>query len=499
MTETVKKKNGFLIFSGVLLGISLIIGAMAVILASSPRTQGVRSLNLGNRYLSDMDYEAAIASYREVLEIDERNEEALRGLMQAAYSSDDMDLLREALDAYQDSGISDPDMDRMSDNLNELLRNAGLEEAASLIDKGKYEKALDLIEDLSDGSQEDIIALQVQLYEKCAENAWKERRFEDALEYFKKALELTDDESVRSHLINVAEGYVNDCINHQDYDKAGELIKWVQDTCGDNALKGYEERVADMESFDDSLQSKLEELNSAFENDDVKLIEDLMNSRDFKEFGKQVRTVFYSDSLKDSDKPEGTGTAIYIQSGNLYVYYGEFANGLRNGHGLYYYSSDNDHLTKLSLNWIDDVPQGSGTGEMYSTMITWNNGVKVKETDMIKNLEFTLKDGRYDGDVVEHSQVLGDEGYSYDWTIPYHDGVPERLMPGDYPAEICDYLGNPNAVLTVWTRLERNDGWGGTFTTTIWDEWRPGRYGVDGYTDRSEAAVPEEMDAVPLD
>lgn len=498
MTETVKKNNGFIIISGIALALSLILGIFSVIFATSPAAGCVNSINLGNRFLSDMDYESAIASYRAALEIDERNEDALKGLMQAAYSTNDLDLLNEALDAYERSGISDPYMDEMSEKMTELLVNAKLEEAAQLVDDGKYEEALKIIDELSDGSEADISALQVQLYEKCAENAWKERRFEDAVDYLKKALEITDDENIKKHLLNVVEGYVNDCINHQEYEKAYELVTWMQEIGGSSALSGYESRIADMESFDGSFQSQIEDLNAAFEINDVKLIEELMNREEFKDAGKNIRTVFYSNSLKGGDRPEGTGTAIYVDGGTLYVYYGDFSNGLRNGHGLYYYSSDNSHLTKYSLEWADDIPQGEGTCELYDTMTSWKNGVKVSEREQINELEFTLHNGYYDGVLYQHSTVFGNNGYSYELYCDYVDGIPEKIFPGEYPELIGEALGNPNAILASWTQITRYDDWGDSYTTTIWNEWSAYKDGVPGISSHPTYVSPKDITITPL-
>lgn len=61
-----------------LLAIIIVIGAVAL-----PRTSVKKNINLGEKYLSEMDYENAILAYRDAIRIDPKNEEAYIGLANA--------------------------------------------------------------------------------------------------------------------------------------------------------------------------------------------------------------------------------------------------------------------------------------------------------------------------------------------------------------------------------------------------------------------------------
>ena len=60
---------------------------------------------MGNRYLNEVNYEQAVAEFSKALEIDPRNEEDLKGILEAAARTDDQELFqatfRSLLEVYQ--------------------------------------------------------------------------------------------------------------------------------------------------------------------------------------------------------------------------------------------------------------------------------------------------------------------------------------------------------------------------------------------------------------
>lgn len=493
-----RKNNGLLYGSVVAVCVAVLVGIVAMVSARNSHSNMINNLNLGNRYLADMDYEQAIASYKAVLEIDPKNADALSGLMQAAFSANDLDTLQNAFEQYQNSGTTDPDLDKMAEQSRQLLVESSLSDAADLIAEGDYDKAMDIVNGLKDNPYVDMDTIRAQLNEKLAERAWKARKFDEATKYLENALSISDNENIKNHLLRVTEGYINDCISHQDYGRANELIEWIQSLYGDDVFSEYENTVADMAEFDDSFQSQIEELNTAFENDDIKLIEELMNSKEFKDEGQKIRTVFYSNSLKNGDKPEGSGTAVYNVDGTLYVYYGSFANGLRNGSGLYYHSTDKGHLDKYSLNWVDDLPQGPGIEDSYGTMTTKDHGVVIGTKETKDHWEFYLVDGIYDGTACEEGQILGGDGYSYELTFSLSNGYAERILPGNYPERINEVEANPNLVLASWGEVQRRDYWGDYYTSYVWWDWSGGKWQISGLQTHNQNAAVADYTINPL-
>lgn len=77
--ERRKNKKLYIIVAAIFLVVAL--ATVAVILCFSPQDELSHALSLGDRYLSDMDYESALREYARVLSIDPANEEALSGMM----------------------------------------------------------------------------------------------------------------------------------------------------------------------------------------------------------------------------------------------------------------------------------------------------------------------------------------------------------------------------------------------------------------------------------
>lgn len=86
----------------------------------------------GNQYLSELDYEQAIASYRQALDIDEKNREANLGLAEA-YDGNNMPLYAEAV--YSNMLEDDDTQADIYEKLSDLyIRQDKLDEARELID-----------------------------------------------------------------------------------------------------------------------------------------------------------------------------------------------------------------------------------------------------------------------------------------------------------------------------------------------------------------------------
>ncbi len=97
-------------------------------------------IEAGNQYLSELDYEQAIASYRQALDIDEKNKEANLGLAEA-YDANDMFPYAEAV--YTNMLKDDDQQADVYQKLAELyIRQEKLEEARELL-----EKAVEKVED----------------------------------------------------------------------------------------------------------------------------------------------------------------------------------------------------------------------------------------------------------------------------------------------------------------------------------------------------------------
>ena len=81
--EVVKKNKKWIIpaIIGVVLIATIIVAVIVVISATAPSHDLKKQLNLGNKYLADLDYENALLAYKEALSINPKSKEAATGLL----------------------------------------------------------------------------------------------------------------------------------------------------------------------------------------------------------------------------------------------------------------------------------------------------------------------------------------------------------------------------------------------------------------------------------
>lgn len=489
--------------------ITLIIFASASIIAAltvvtSSYGKEIKEISLGNKYLSEVDYQNAMVSYSKAIEINPNSIEALEGLMQASYYQKDYKTLCNTVMAYttvmKSQGLTTEaehkicQMARNSypyfetnqeyiDYIYDLCEGVESEELSALkleaqyaviaqsMSEGNLDEADSLLDRiLTDCSEADLIKAKVNILEKCAETEWKNRNFDAAIEYLKQALELAQyDKEVKDDLLRVIEDYVAELKNTQDYDKADELIAWLSEIRGEKSLQDISISIADMRRVDDNLQGMIDELNGYFEADDIDSIKKLMSSDDYKESTKKIERVLLSKNLLGGSSVTGKGTAIYNVNSSYYVYYGDFKNGKREGQGLWYYLDPGGTLAKYSLEWVNNLPNGYGTADYYSTLsIRGYGGVLLNTYQSHTTDTFTTVNGVYNGDY-ESKGVTSYTSYTFKYS--YTDGYGPRLEPGSYPSEIAQYMEYPRA-LTAYVK----DAWG----DYVWQYWGTGRKVIDG-------------------
>lgn len=501
----------------VILGAAVVFAAVSVVSAAVvpkvPSVMAASMISEGNRYLNEMEYKQAVAQYEMALEIDPKNVAAIQGIVEAAYQAGDFDKAEEYIRYYWETAAEDDDFYRENrEDLMKMTRGAGQfigesgdyadflmemqgnmkeedfhrlasEAVSALAVQGDYDKAAELAKALyeSTGSEGDRDVL-VKLYELSAEEAWREHDYDRALALLEKAMEYDGEcERLKDELQKVAEDYIIVCINSQQYDKAEELIGRVQGLKGDGSLSGYTEDIARMRAVDDTLQGLIEELNAAFDADDITAIETLMNSEEFEESAEEIRSVLYSSSLRQGEKPQGRGTAIYIIGGRPYVYYGDYQDGQRQGSGRWYYSSGEGYLTKYTLDWVDDLPNGAGKLDDYSTLTIRNEyGEEIEKHRTKDDVTFTCVNGVMEGDYIEHSDVLIEDSYSYDITTMLVNGYGTPLKDGEYPGDIDRYLNGRKIV--SYTIVEHYDPfWDEYYESHVWKYYSTSQWTVGGF------------------
>ena len=95
-----KKKTVIIIVAGAVLAIAIAI--VAFVLATADGRKVKKQLDLGYKYLQELDFEQAIASFKTIIAIDPLNVDAYLGMADAYIGMDDLDAARQVLtDGYQ--------------------------------------------------------------------------------------------------------------------------------------------------------------------------------------------------------------------------------------------------------------------------------------------------------------------------------------------------------------------------------------------------------------
>lgn len=177
--EAVKKKDNKGIIIAVI--VAMIVLVIVVILtgviaiSNSPNSRAKKQLELGNRYLTEMDFDQAIAAYKVVLEIDPKNVDAYIGLSDAYLGQDDR---TETISILSD-GVDLTDDEKIKSKLAEVY----MEMAEQLLDSGDRDAALILLQESFDKTGDDaaenkISELSAQIEQEKKEQEEREQKDE---------------------------------------------------------------------------------------------------------------------------------------------------------------------------------------------------------------------------------------------------------------------------------------------------------------------------------
>ena len=139
--ESINKSNKkILIFVALFVLIVLLVVVILIVVSNTPAKRLQRQLELGTRYLEELNYEKAIAAFEAAIEIDSKNLKAYEGHVSAYVGEGDVDGIYGVYDNL------DPDAF-------ELIRQASVDGVngiiSNLVADGDYEKALSTAKSLS--------------------------------------------------------------------------------------------------------------------------------------------------------------------------------------------------------------------------------------------------------------------------------------------------------------------------------------------------------------
>ncbi len=467
-------------------------GAAAYVYTGVP-ARTARLLGSANEALNTGKIDEAGTLYRYILSLDGDNIEALEGMMQVCALRDERPELYACAGRFLELNLA---TDAASSEKNRKIRETltlmhgeeQLREAAETYYSGNADKAAEMLLELPESlSGEDVNGIRSSAALTQAREAWLKHDLAAAYEH----LCFADDNvpfngEEKERLVIIGREHMLECIKRQEYDEALEVAAAVKERCGRDALSDLRSRCTTIKNASAAIDKKLEQLSELIAADDIDGITDYLQDKNLKNNLKQLKGVYYSPELRGGN---GTGIAIYRVSNRSFVYSGSMKDGKREGDALWLYSDGDGKLCLYRLNWVNDLPEGEGTRDQYSTLVNRGEGGQELDRSVTHETDsFTLKGGVMCGAYQMKSEVLIEYPYSYGIDYTLSDGYCPQILPGEYP-ELIDYYLNYPCALSGWTEAEAWDPfYEENYTTTIWYVWSPSRWTVEGVEVQPDSA-----------
>ncbi|MBR5420862.1 MAG: hypothetical protein IK115_06930, partial [Lachnospiraceae bacterium] len=478
-----EKRSPILYFGLLALILSLALAGSAVYVRTGYAAKAAGLLGEANHALNTGDTVTAAQKYREVLNYDGENLGAVEGLMQLAWQDkDEEELLRLCyiwMNLAEQKGGSEASK---LTSVRGVLRIMDDAEAMRLslqeTEQGNIEEALNKISSVDETRLKDEEKeYKARLIAYLAEADWNERALGAACEKLSKACALApDSEELAFAYARVARERALELADMQNFEGAAALCEKLPDSM----KKETEDYLAKQQKASEALEQSFEKLSAALESGDAEKLSTILQEKDLETNARLIRSAYRSEALRSSGN-RGDGLALYRMGNRSYIYYGGMADGKREGDGQWFFSEGEGKLTCFTLSWEADLPEGKGSRDQYSALVSRGEGGSERTRSAThENDVFTLKGGVMDGKYEMKSEVLTEYPYEYGISYNLKNGYCPQILPGEYPELIDYYLAYPQP-LAGWTEAEAYDPfYEEDYTTTIWYLWTPNRWTVDG-------------------
>lgn len=467
-------------------GIAALVGAAAAVIAgiliytNTPQYRYARALESGYRSLVEMDYEQAIVFFEEAIGIEPKSYDAMVGLMNAAQGTENGELLTGTLESLLSAAESDESLWEFRGG--EITQMA-MAAQPYYTESQEYLSVLNRVQ--AKREDEQVIQVMIGLLQEEADQQWQNSDYEKALTELKKAYELDPDkETILAQLEKLIRDYAVQLRDNQQYDKAEEMIAWLEGIKPETDMEELKASITEANQTDQRVQAMIEGLNTNFDADDVDAIRESMLAEEWKEGTGDIYRTFYSESLLGKDTIEGEGTAIYNVNGYLYVYYGSFVDGMRQGEGRWYYASDDGTLVKYTLNWEKDLPNGEGTLDQYDEVTTVGpGGVELYTWESHEINNFQCIKGVYHG--AYNSRIQRNGNFFAELNFNLNNGYSTPMPDSEVPEEIRYYM-RPGQQIVAYS-----DTTGGG---NLWQYYSPSRWSIPGLVPSRPVYSVEEIE-----
>ena len=374
-----------------MLVIMLFVFTMLSACGQSIENQIAEQLNLGNKYLTEGDYEQAIVAFNKVIELDPKS--------LGAYC-----MLSEI---YAQEGSYEKSL-QLIENAEEIYRSL---ENKTEDDVNWYKRICSNV----DSEIENYVTIS-----DASELDFLKRNFSEKLESVKYPNRYVDTMSDETKQIN------------QEYmDKVQYLYDNFKDT--------------DLATISDFFRHHIGYYH--LEGRENVIYADAFIKSDMY-YGSKI----YYGETNELGYPNGFGVAMCDDNGvtDNYTYFGNWENGKRSGHGILFATDLSGAVDYYDGNWENDKPNGAGVIYDETMAEDINTGIYRDEITQYYKYEGNFVDGLYDGDfTVEHVTPEEDEriGHAAKLLFSYTMGKSNVLPEG---TEKLGILENESGYEPYW-------------------------------------------------
>lgn len=360
-----KQKNLFPVIVGIVAVVILALASVSIYAYNTPENRLARLLDLGERYLSELNYEQAAVTFQAALEIDPKCLPAYAGGIEAYIGLGDAAALQEFYQTAVNTMVSMEPEELAADM--ELTVEIFLQ--ADTVYADDVEMAASVLEqayELTD-ENEDVGDALVEDYEIMADSSRESGDTDRELDIYDRILEIQpDNEDIRHKRSERVREYLEQLIEEGNLDKAEELIKRYKDVIEDVDFEEFQNRIDTLKETIAARESLLLQVYALMEAEDYTAMAEIDGA-------DETNTVVEAlEGMPGIYAPEGftenyTGIAVGVYpfgEGGYNFYYGEYVDGVRSGQGVSFISGSL-YYTLYDGTWLNDAPNGEGTVNGY--------------------------------------------------------------------------------------------------------------------------------------
>lgn len=367
-----KSKKKIAIIAGIIALVVLsagVIGAAAYNNMDSVKLK--RQMDLGQRYLEELNYEQAIAAFQAVIEIDPMSTEAYLGMAEAYIGLEDT------------------------------------ENAIAILRQG-YEAA---------GQNEEIRQMLIDVCMQEAKNCTETEDYGKALEYYDFLLELDGgNEQVLSELEACLIQYLKILMDEGRYEEIRQLYEKYGEVVSADIFQEYLDAIEEIERIAAENQEFMQTVYDLMEAKDYDGLQALEETEELQAFLDRMEGEHFIYIPEDDGSATGTGAGIYrLSEDSCYFFYGQYEAGIRSGEGNTFNTNSFGGYSEFSGEWKDDAPNGEGTQMFQRYMGATGEGYQ-------EIFSGNLVNGLFDGTMINTTVM---SGITYDMSVNVTMGVPE--------------------------------------------------------------------------